>query len=156
MYQYKTEQILPISLKDAWDFFSSPKNLSTITPPELDFNVLTKFQEGGIREGMIIDYTVKPLLGIPVHWQTEIGTVIPEKHFSDKQLKGPYKVWVHKHTFIKVNDGVLIQDEVNYQLPLGVLGRVVHALVVRKKIEDIFDYRKQILNKIFPENVSNN
>jgi ligand-binding SRPBCC domain-containing protein len=156
MYQYKTEQILPISLKEAWDFFSSPKNLSTITPPELDFNILTNFKEEGIREGMVIDYTVKPLLGIPVHWQTEIGNVVAEKHFSDKQLKGPYKVWVHKHTFSKVNGGVLIQDEINYQLPLGFLGRMVHSLFVRKKIENIFDYRKQILFKIFPENVSNN
>lgn len=149
MYKFKTEQILPISLQQAWEFFSSPANLSRITPPELDFKVLSPINNGAITKGMIIDYKVRPLLNIPVHWQTEIGEVKPKEYFTDRQLKGPYKQWIHNHRFIEVNGGVLVQDEVVYELPLGFLGKIVHSLVVKKKIEKIFDHRKRVLNKLF-------
>lgn len=149
IYQYKTEQFLPISIDEAWQFFSSPKNLATITPEELDFKILSKSDDEGIYEGMIIDYTVKPLFKIPLHWQTEICKVKKGMFFTDRQLKGPYKLWEHTHTFRPVKCGVWMQDVINYQLPFGILGNIAHAVLVRKKIQNIFTYRKNILEKIF-------
>jgi ligand-binding SRPBCC domain-containing protein len=102
-----------------------------------------------IFEGMHIEYTVKPLLGIPVHWETEIWKVKKPEMFVDRQLKGPYKIWEHAHTFIEKEDGVLMKDEVKYQLPFGIIGQLTHSLVVRKKIENIFNFRRETLNKIF-------
>jgi len=99
-----------------------------------------------------IDYTVKPLFGIPLHWQTEIWKIKKPEMFTDKQLKGPYKTWEHTHRFFQKEEGVLMKDEVKYVLPFGIIGKLVHSLIVRKKIERIFNYRKDILNKIFKEN----
>lgn len=149
IYQYTAEQFLPISIRKAWDFFSSPKNLSVITPPEMDFKILTQLDDKEIYNGMLIDYTVKPLFGIPMHWQTMIIDVKPLDVFADTQLKGPYKLWHHTHTFIEKDGGVLMTDIVNYELPFGILGDWVHSLIVRKKIESIFAYRKQVLEKLF-------
>lgn len=148
MYQYKTEHWLPISIEEAWQFFSSPANLAVITPPEMDFKILSTIGND-IYEGMIIDYKVKPLLGIAVKWQTEICKVERGKYFTDKQLKGPYKVWEHTHSFIESNGGVLMKDVINYQLPFSFIGSIAHWLFVRKKIENIFNFRKNKLNKIF-------
>lgn len=148
MYKYKSEQWLPIGIEEAWKFFSSPANLSLITPPEMDFKILSTL-ENDIYEGMIIDYKVKPLLGIAVRWQTEICKVEREKYFTDRQQKGPYKVWEHTHTFIENNGGVLMTDEIIYQLPFSFIGKLAHRLFVRNKIENIFNFRKNILNKIF-------
>lgn len=149
MYQYKAEQFLPISVRKAWDFFSSPKNLSVITPPEMDFKILTQLDDKEIYDGLLIDYTVKPMFGIPMHWQTKIINVKSLEVFADTQLKGPYKLWHHTHTFIEKDGGVLMTDIVNYELPFGILGDWVHSLIVRKKIESIFAYRKQVLEKLF-------
>ncbi len=149
IYQYTAEQFLPISISKAWDFFSSPKNLSKITPPEMDFKILTQLEDKEIYEGMLIDYTVKPMLGIPMYWQTKIINVTPLEVFADTQLKGPYKLWHHTHTFVEKDGGVLMKDVVQYELPLGPLGDWVHSLFVRKKIDSIFAYRKQVLKKLF-------
>ncbi|MBP6517184.1 MAG: SRPBCC family protein [Chitinophagales bacterium] len=149
IYQYTAEQFLPISIRKAWDFFSSPKNLSVITPPEMDFKILTALDDKEIYDGMLIDYTVKPLLGVPMHWQTKIINVKPLEVFADTQLKGPYKLWHHTHTFVEKDGGVLMKDIVRYELPFGVLGDWVHSLIVRKKIASIFAYRKQVLEKLF-------
>lgn len=149
MHQFKVEQFLPISREKAWDFFSSPKNLSVITPPEMDFKILSELNGAGIYEGMKIDYRVKPLLGISLRWQTEICKVQNQNYFTDRQLKGPYKIWEHTHTFVEAKDGILMTDVVNYELPFGLFGKVAERLIVRKKIKSIFDYRKTILNKIF-------
>lgn len=149
MFHYKTEQFLPIGIDEAWSFFSSPENLARITPTELDFKILTNLKDEEIYEGMKIDYTVKPLFKIPMRWQTEIIKVNKGKYFTDRQLKGPYKIWEHTHTFKPVNGGVLMQDAINYQLPLGFIGNFAHKFLVKKKIENIFIYRKNILEKIF-------
>ena len=149
IYQYKTEQFLPVTLQTAWDFFSSPKNLSLITPPEMDFKILTQLSDSAIYNGMLIDYTVRPLFGIPMHWRTKIVDVIPNSVFADTQLKGPYKLWQHTHQFVEQEGGVRMTDIVDYELPFGILGDWVHTLLVRKKIEAIFSYRKQILEKLF-------
>jgi ligand-binding SRPBCC domain-containing protein len=102
-----------------------------------------------IYTGMLIDYKVKPLLGIPMHWQTEIKSVDKPHRFTDTQLKGPYRLWEHTHTFIQTDKGVLMKDEVKYQLPLGPLGSLAHALLVRKKLQALFRFRKAAIERIF-------
>ncbi|NEU08246.1 SRPBCC family protein [Flavihumibacter sp. R14] len=153
-YYFHTEQFLPIDIATAWDFFSSAKNLALITPPELDFKILTQLKGEEIYEGMIIDYTVKPLFGIPLRWQTEITKVNKPTSFTDRQVKGPYKLWEHRHIYLPQEKGLVMQDEVKYQLPFGIIGRYTNSLVVREKIADIFAYRKGILNKMFVDNES--
>lgn len=152
IYYFNTEQFLPIDIDASWDFFSSAKHLALITPPEMDFKILSKLHDREIFEGMIIDYTVKPLFNIKVKWQTEIGEVNKPDYFVDRQVKGPYKVWEHKHIFIKKDNGVMIKDEVKYQLPFGMIGDIAHQFLIRKKIENIFIYRKHVLLKMFATN----
>ncbi len=149
MLQYSTEQFLPVDIIKAWIFFTSPANLALITPPALGFKILTNLNGDEIAEGMKIDYTVKPIMGIPLHWQTVIGKVQKHKFFTDKQQKGPYKIWEHTHTFTEKNGGILMKDIVNYKLPLGWFGALAHLLFVRKKLEAIFAYRKLALEKLF-------
>jgi len=149
MFQYKTEQWLPISVDEAWNFFSTPLNLSRITPPELDFKILSDVTGKEIFEGMIIDYKVRPLLGIAVRWQTEICKVNRPGFFTDRQLKGPYKVWEHTHYFVEQAGGVMMTDIVDYALPFGIIGTLGHQLIVRKKIKEIFNFRRQTLEKLF-------
>ena len=145
------EQQLNCDLQTAWDFFSSPLNLPKITPKDMAFTVLSEQKTNKIFEGMIIDYTVSPLLGIPLKWKTRITSVIPNKSFTDFQEKGPYKLWNH-HQFIPNEKGVLMIDKVDYELPFGVLGNIAHALFVKKKLEKIFNYRFQILENLFNKN----
>lgn len=156
IHYYKTDQFLPIDINKAWDFFSSAKNLALITPPELDFKILTSLTDATIYEGMLIDYRVKPLFHIPMYWQTEICKVKYPSFFTDRQLKGPYKLWEHTHTFIEQDNGVLMKDSVKYELPFGIIGKLAHSLIVQKKIENIFIYRKNILNRIFDNHGKNN
>lgn len=146
------EQQLNCDLQTAWDFFSSPMNLPKITPKNMAFTVLSEQKTNTIFEGMIIDYTVSPLLGIPLKWKTRITSVIPNKSFTDFQEKGPYKLWNHHHEFIPNEKGVLMIDKVDYELPFGVLGNIAHALFVKKKLEKIFNYRFQILENLFNKN----
>lgn len=146
------EQQLNCDLQTAWDFFSSPMNLPKITPKDMAFTVLSEQKTNKIFEGMIIDYTVSPLLGIPLKWKTRITSVIPNKSFTDFQEKGPYKLWNHHHEFIPNEKGVLMIDKVDYELPFGLLGNITHALFVKKKLEKIFNYRFQILENLFNKN----
>ena len=155
MHTYSAKQFLPISIDEAWDFFSSPKNLAVITPPEMDFKILSQIPENGIFEGQQIDYTVKPILGIPLKWKTEIGKTSKHHFFTDKQLKGPYNVWEHTHTFEIQNNGVMMTDKILYQLPLGFIGKIMNKLFVRNKIESIFEYRRKTLNNLFVQNRKN-
>ncbi|MBS1759282.1 MAG: SRPBCC family protein [Bacteroidetes bacterium] len=146
------EQQLNCDLQTAWDFFSSPMNLPKITPKDMAFTVLSEQKTNKIFEGMIIDYTVSPLLGIPLKWKTRITSVIPNKSFTDFQEKGPYKLWNHHHEFIPNEKGVLMIDKVDYELPFGLLGNIAHALFVKKKLEKIFNYRFHVLENLFNKN----
>lgn len=148
-FYYHTEQFLPIDIHTAWNFFSSAINLAVITPPELDFKILTDLDNTEVYEGMLIEYQLKPLFGIPVHWQTEIFQINKPVKFTDRQLKGPYKTWEHTHIFIQRDDGVLMEDRVKYKLPFGLIGQIAHFLFIKRKVENIFIYRKEILKKIF-------
>lgn len=148
-FTLNTRQILPISLEEAWAFFSSPKNLSKITPEYMNFKILSGFEEGTTREGMIIKYKVHPVMGIPLTWVTKITNVSAPHEFTDMQLKGPYKEWVHTHRFREIEGGVEMTDELVYQLPFGPIGLIAHALFVRKQVESIFAYREATLVKLF-------
>ncbi|QES88308.1 SRPBCC family protein [Rhizosphaericola mali] len=148
-YQLYREQRLNCSLEKAWNFFSSPKNLSTITPADMGFVVVSSNENEPIYEGMLIEYKVSPLLKIRLKWITKITHVDFEKSFTDFQEKGPYKLWNHFHEFVAVEGGVLMKDTVTYELPFGFLGTIAHGLFVCKKLESIFNYRYNVLEKMF-------
>ena len=149
LYQLKTSQKLPISSETAWKFFSNPVNLSKITPPWLNFEVRTELPEK-MYAGMIITYFVRPLLNIPQTWVTEITHVSELSYFVDEQRFGPYKMWHHQHIFTIAEDGgVLMEDIVSYVVPFGFLGQIVNSLIISKKINEIFNYRKEVLMKMF-------
>ncbi|WP_419487781.1 SRPBCC family protein [Chryseobacterium bernardetii] len=143
------EQQLNCDLKTAWKFFSSANNLSEITPKDMGLAVVTEMEDDEIYEGMLIDYYVSPLFGIKMKWQTEITHVDFQKSFIDFQKKGPYKLWKHHHEFIPNDEGVLMRDTIDYELPMGFLGEIAHSLFVKKKLDYIFDYRFRVLSKVF-------
>ena len=149
VYQLHKTQQLNCNIETAWNFFSSPQNLSRITPGDMKFKVVSSLPEGNIYEGMIIDYKVSPLLGIPVNWQTMITQVNEKTSFTDIQLKGPYKSWKHSHEFIPNEQGVLMKDTVEYELPFSIIGSIAHTLWIRKKLEQIFDYRSGACDVLF-------
>jgi len=149
IFQLYRETLMPITAEQAWDFFSSADNLARITPPEVKFETLTQLTDNRIYEGMIIHYRLRPLLNIPIIWQTEIGEVNAPYKFMDKQLKGPYALWEHTHTFIAIPGGVKMTDEVKYALPMSWLGILAHTLIVRRKIRQIFQFRKEALKQLF-------
>ena len=149
--EFKRSQFLPISLSEAWKFFSSPHNLSKITPEELNLKIIGKFRESGIEQGDLIDYKVKPLLNIPMNWKTEITYVNAPHCFVDEQLKGPYRVWKHTHQFEEVAGGTMVYDHVIYELPFQPFSRLMLP-IVKKKIQAIFDYREIQMNKVFSRN----
>ncbi len=140
------EMFAPVSLQDAFSIFENPNNLALITPPWLNFRILTP--DVVMREGALIDYTIR-WLGLPMRWRTLISRYQPPYEFVDEQLRGPYRLWRHRHTFQTVNGGVLARDRVEYALPLGLVGELAHALVVRRQIEQIFNYRERKLSELF-------
>ena len=144
----KRQQVLPMNLAQAWAFFSSPHNLKTITPPELNFCITNDAPET-IYPGLMITYTVSPLWGIPLPWVTEITHVESERYFVDEQRSGPYRLWHHEHHFEAVAEGVKITDLVHYDVGWGPLGSLITALVVRRRVEGIFAYREKILRERF-------
>lgn len=148
-YKLHKEQQLRCDINTAWKFFSSPHNLSRITPADMKFMVKTDLLDESIYEGMMIDYKVAPLLRIPLNWQTEITQVEPQKSFMDVQKKGPFKLWKHFHEFIPNDKGVLMKDTVKYELPFSFIGALTHWLIVGKRIEQIFEYRRLVLEELF-------
>lgn len=149
IYQLKTSQKLPISIDKAWDFFSNPANLSKITPEWLNFQVTSALPEK-MYAGLIITYYVRPLFNIPQTWVTEITHVNEPNYFVDEQRFGPYKMWHHEHIFKQLPDGrVLMEDIVSYAIPFGFLGRIANKFIVSKKVKEIFNYRTEVLKKMF-------
>ena len=148
MYRIERHQVLPISLNEAWDFFSSPKNLSKITPENLGFTVLGQVSEQ-MYPGMFINYRVSPIAGIPLKWTTEITHVKEGAYFVDEQRVGPYKIWHHEHFFKEVDGGVEMRYVVHYELPFGWLGRIAHPWLVRPRLEEIFSFRMKVTEALF-------
>ncbi len=149
IYHLHKEQFLPINIDEAWKFFSSANNLSKITPPDMGFEVLTDLKEDTIYDGMEIKYKVRPLLNIPVIWVTKIQSVQAPYSFKDIQLKGPYSLWEHTHYFETVADGVNMKDDIRYAIPFGILGRMMHGLLIKNRLAHIFDFRKKTLEQMF-------
>lgn len=150
IYTLKRKQFLPISLEDAWEFFSAPKNLARITPSSMGFHILSEDADSPIFAGKVICYKVSPLAGIPMTWMTEITQVEEGRYFVDEQKAGPYRIWHHLHRFRETEGGVIMEDLVHYALPAGILGRMMHALLVGRKLRQIFDYRREVLSRMFP------
>jgi ligand-binding SRPBCC domain-containing protein len=148
LYQLKSTQFLPISLDQAWDFLSDPRNLKTITPDYMGFEIC----DGADRpmyQGQIIQYIVTPVMGIKTKWVTEITHVVDKSFFVDEQRFGPYAFWHHKHFLKEVPGGVEMEDIIDYKIPFGWLGQLVHPILVKPKLNEIFNYRTQKLTELF-------
>lgn len=130
------------------EFFSDAGNLQKITPHWLSFQIPTAGPID-IRPGTLLDYRLK-WHGFPVKWRTEIVTWNPPRVFTDVQIRGPYRLWHHTHTFTAEAGGTRMADVVNYELPLGVLGAIAHRFGVRRDLEQVFDYRQQVIASLFP------
>lgn len=148
MYQLKRKQLVKTDMATCWNFFSDPHNLSEITPDYMNFRVLTD-QPSRMYEGLIIAYTVSPLLKIPMGWVTEIAYVKDGVYFVDQQRRGPYRLWHHEHHFEEVEGGVMMTDIVSYELPMGILGRFAHWLFVKKQLKEVFEYRYAKVEGLF-------
>jgi ligand-binding SRPBCC domain-containing protein len=146
-HNIRREIWLPHSREEVFEFFSAARNLEQITPPLLKFEVLTP-EPIPMGEGTLIDYRLR-VHGLPLRWRTKITRWNPPYQFADIQLKGPYKLWDHTHTFLEENGGTRMIDEVVYELPFGPLGDLVHALSVRRDVEEIFRYRNSIIGSLF-------
>ena len=149
VYSLHKTQFLPISIEKAWDFFSRPDNLQDITPPTMGFQIKGGKKGQDMYAGQIIEYTVKPVLGIPLYWMTEITHVKDMEYFVDEQRFGPYSLWHHQHHFKAVDNGVQMTDLVHYKIPFWFLGDIANALFVKKQLEAIFDFRFKKAEELF-------
>jgi len=149
-YQLKFSQQFPVPLEKIWDFFSSPHNLAQITPDDMAFDV-TSSQEIDLKmyPGMIITYNVSPIAGIKLNWMTEITQVTPQQYFIDEQRFGPFKFWHHQHHFKAIPGGVEMTDILSYGLPFGFIGQFAHAILVKNKIKEIFEFRRKKTIQLF-------
>lgn len=143
----KRETYIKGKINVVFDFFSKAENLDKITPPELGFKIITPLPVE-MKKGTLINYKIS-LNGIPFNWLTEITEWDPPYSFEDSQLKGPYKMWVHRHIFEEENDITKMTDVVKYISPGGIFEFIPHNLIVKKKVEKIFDYRQKIFNELF-------
>jgi len=148
IYQIHTKQNLPISLSEAWDFLSDPHNLAVITPDYMNFNIISGADRPAYG-GQLIQYTVTPIANFKLKWVTEITNVKEGHYFIDEQRYGPYDLWHHKHFIKEIPGGVEMEDIVDYKLPMGILGRMVHPFLVKPKLKEIFAYRKKALEEKF-------
>ena len=149
VYSLKSVQTIPISLADAWDFFSRPDNLQHITPAAMGFKIKSKHHTNKMYAGQIIEYTVKPLFGIPLYWMTEITHVSEGKYFIDEQRFGPYSLWHHQHHFRELNGAVEMTDIVHYKVPFWFLGDIANFVFVRNELKNIFDFRFRAVEERF-------
>ena len=150
IYRLETVQKLPISQNEAWDFLSDPKNLKRITPDYMGFEILSGAAHK-MYAGQIIQYLVTPVMNIPTKWVTEITHVDEGNYFVDEQRFGPYSLWHHKHFLKPITNGVEMVDIIDYKIPLGILGQLVHPILVAPKLKEIFEYRKQALIELYGE-----
>ena len=149
VYSFKTVQKIPVSLDKAWDFFSNPANLQAITPQNLGFKIISEHHGNEMYAGQVIEYTVKPVLNIPLYWMTEITHVADKKYFVDEQRFGPYSLWHHQHHFKETAAGVEMTDIVHYKLPFWFLGDIANTLFVKKQLKEIFDFRYKVVEEMF-------
>lgn len=148
IYTLHKKQKLPISLAEAWLFLSNPKNLKEITPSYMGFDIISG-AEKQMYPGQIIQYKVTPIMGISTKWVTEISHVVDNHYFVDEQRFGPYSLWHHKHFLKEIKGGVEMEDIIDYKLPMGILGQLIHPILVKPKLEEIFSYRQKKLVALF-------
>ena len=147
-YKLTGKVTLPISIDKAWEFFSNPNNLSKIMPSNMGFKVI----EGAtlpLYSGQVIQYSVTPLPLFKTSWLSEINHVDKPHFFVDTQLEGPYNLWHHKHYLKEVENGTEVTDVVHYQVPFGLLGRLLHPIIIKPKLDKIFEYREQHITQLF-------
>lgn len=148
VFTLQKRQVIPLSIQKTWEFFSDPGNLAKITPENLGFRILQGNQDSSIYPGKIIAYKVSPLFHMPLTWVTEITHVEKPYAFTDKQLAGPYKLWSHKHFFKALGKKTVMTDIVDYALPGGWLSPLIHSILVKPRLEQIFSYREKKLVEI--------
>lgn len=146
-YFFKQEIHIPQPLETVFQFFSNAENLNRLTPPHLDFKILTRLPII-MTKGTLIDYQLK-IYHFPVKWKTEITVWEPSYRFIDSQIKGPYKKWIHEHKFETVGDNTKMTDTVEYAIPGGIFSPAINNVFVRRDIQKIFDFREEQLLKIF-------
>ncbi|HMG07235.1 MAG TPA: SRPBCC family protein [Mucilaginibacter sp.] len=150
IYVLKTQQAIPITLDEAWEFFSSPLNLAKITPADMSFVVTSDVNPNTkMYAGMIITYKISPLPGIKMNWMTEITHIADKQYFVDEQRFGPYALWHHQHHFKEIAGGVLMNDILHYAIPYGVIGRLSNSVFVGNKVKQIFTFREKAIEKMF-------
>ncbi len=147
MHFLTTTTVINKPLSEVFEFFSNAENLNKITPPDMQFKILTPLPII-IKKGTLIDYKIK-VNGIPFNWQTEITEWEPNKRFIDKQLKGPYRVWIHEHTFEEKDGKTIMNDHVQFLSPGWFLEPIINKLFIEKKVKGIFAYREKILTNLF-------
>ena len=150
IYHLIQNQFLPITIQEAWDFFSSPKNLARITPPHMRFKIEYVSGNGSpMYAGQVMRYKIGILPGVSSDWMTEITHVQEPFYFVDDQVLGPYALWHHEHRFKEVAGGVEMTDEIHYAIPYGIIGRLANWLFVENQVKNIFHYREEIIRNIF-------
>lgn len=146
-----TKQIISATRDQAWEFFSNPRNLTKITPAEMGFDIMTPELPERIHAGLMIQYRVRPLLGIPMTWLTEISHVRDGVYFVDEQRVGPYAIWHHEHWFHDIGNGrIEMEDRVTYMLPFQPFGDLVHPFLVKPQLDRIFAHREKAVRELFP------
>lgn len=148
-YRKTGQQRINAPLSEVWEFFSRPENLDAITPDDMKFEILTDVKGVKMYPGILIDYKVSPFPLVRFNWQTEITEIDNQKMFIDEQRKGPYKLWRHQHIFEDRGDHVLMSDVLDYSIGMGFLGDIVNKLVVSRRIDQIFEYRFDMVEDLF-------
>ncbi|WP_296317674.1 SRPBCC family protein [Winogradskyella sp. UBA3174] len=148
IYTLHQKQKLPINLDTAWEFLCNPANLSKLTPSAMNMNIISG-ADRPMYAGQILQYSVTPLAGIKTKWVSEITQYEDKKYFVDIQLYGPYALWHHKHFVHVIDGGVEMEDIIDYKVPLGIFGQLMHPVLVKPKLEQVFNYRTQQLEAIF-------
>jgi len=146
IHRLEREQVVAAAPDAVFDFFSRAKNLETLTPPWLRFEVLTP-EPIEMRRGTRIEYRLR-LHGMPLRWVSRIEEWHPGQGFVDRQVHGPYRLWHHRHEFEAHDRGTLVRDIVHYSLPLGPLGALAHTAFVRRDLAAVFDYRRQQIDRL--------
>ncbi|MFN8392780.1 MAG: SRPBCC family protein [Bdellovibrionota bacterium] len=148
LFMLRATQKITLSPGSTWEFFSNPNNLSELVPSSLHFEVLHN-PPSKIHSGMILTYTVAPVLRIPWTWVTEISHVVERQYFVDDQRAGPYRMWHHQHLFHADGSGTVVEDVVHYSLFAPGVESLVNRLVVRPRVTEIFRYRGQRMSELF-------
>jgi len=148
IYTLHKKQKLPISLDQAWEFLCNPANLEKLTPKDMGMQIISGMDRP-MYAGQLLQYRVRPLPFFKTKWVSEITQYEHKKYFVDLQLYGPYELWHHKHFVHEIEGGIEMEDIIDYKIPLGFLGQLLHPFLVKPKLESIFNYRKEQMEKRF-------